>query len=48
MKHLLFIFFGLIGCQTLSEQATGGGASQLQLRQFQTKKIDSLTKKTGT
>lgn len=47
MKNLLFIFivFSLAGCQTLTQQATGGGASQLQLRQFQTKKFDRLTKK---
>lgn len=47
MKNLLFVFvfINLVGCQTLSQQATGGGGSQLQIRQFQTKKFDTLTKK---
>ena len=49
MKNLLFVFalISLVGCQTLSQQANGGGGSQLQLRQFQTKKFDSLTKTQG-
>lgn len=46
MKYfiLMFAFVNLIGCQTLSEQATSGGGSQLKLRQLQTKKFENLTK----
>ena len=49
MKNILFIFvlFSLVGCQSLSQQAMGGGGSQLELRQFQTKKFDNLTKAQG-
>ena len=42
---VIFVFFSLVGCQTLSEQAIGVSGSQLQIRQFQTKKFESLTKK---
>ena len=46
MKYFAFIFvlISLVGCQTLSQQATDGGGSQLQVRQFQTKKFEGLTK----
>ena len=46
MKYTILILalFSLAGCQTLSQQATGGGGSQLQVRQFQTKKIDNISK----
>ncbi len=47
MKKLLVIvlLLSLMGCQTLSERATGGGGTQLQLRQMQTRNFDDLTKK---
>lgn len=45
MKILIIgVLLTLVGCQTLSEQATGGGGTQLQLRQIQTKKFDDITK----
>lgn len=46
MKKFLFVvlMLNLVGCQTLSERATGGGGTQLQLRQIQTRNFDSLTK----
>lgn len=46
MKYIIFLLaiVSLVGCQTLSQQATSGGGSQLQVRQFQTKKFDNLSK----
>ena len=46
MKIFITIAFlaTLMGCQTLSQRATGGGGTQLQLRQIQTKEFSSITK----
>lgn len=38
------LLFTLAGCQSLSERATNGGGSQLELRQIQTKEYSSITK----
>jgi len=46
MKTLIITlaFISLVGCQTLSQQATGGGGTQLQTRQLQTKNVEDITK----
>ena len=46
MKIFIFIlaFINLVGCQTLNQQATGSGSTQLQARQIQTKNVEGITK----
>lgn len=46
MKVTIFtlVILSLVGCQSLNERATGGGGTQLELRQVQTKKFSNLNK----